>query len=111
EQVEGVEVELDPDEQHHVLGRLNAAEAFEKFLATKYVGQKRFGLEGGESAIVILDAVLERAAAEGMDKAIMGMAHRGRLNVLVNIAARTSTSCSASSRATCPRGRCRAAAT
>src|SRR5690606_11642260 len=86
EQVEGVEVELDPDEQHHVLGRLNAAEAFEKFLATKYVGQKRFGLEGGESAIVILDAVLERAAAEGMDKAIMGMAHRGRLNVLVNIA-------------------------
>ncbi|HEU5082321.1 MAG TPA: multifunctional oxoglutarate decarboxylase/oxoglutarate dehydrogenase thiamine pyrophosphate-binding subunit/dihydrolipoyllysine-residue succinyltransferase subunit [Acidimicrobiales bacterium] len=86
EQVEGVSVELEPDEHQHVLGRLNAAEAFEKFLATKYVGQKRFGLEGGESAIVILDAVLEQAAAEGMDKAIMGMAHRGRLNVLVNIA-------------------------
>jgi len=86
EQVEGVSVELETDEQRHVLGRLNAAEAFEKFLATKYVGQKRFGLEGGESAIVILDAVLEQAAAEGMDKAIMGMAHRGRLNVLVNIA-------------------------
>jgi multifunctional 2-oxoglutarate metabolism enzyme len=86
EQVEGVAVDLEAAEQRHVLGRLNAAEAFEKFLATKYVGQKRFGLEGGESAIVILDAVLERAAAEGMDKAIMGMAHRGRLNVLVNIA-------------------------
>jgi len=86
DQVEGVSVELEPDEQKHVLGRLNAAEAFEKFLATKYVGQKRFGLEGGESAIVILDAVLERAAAQGIEKAIMGMAHRGRLNVLVNIA-------------------------
>ena len=86
EQVEGVAVELPPDEQQHVLGRLNAAEAFEKFLATKYVGQKRFGLEGGESAIVILDAVLEAAADDEMDKAIVGMAHRGRLNVLVNIA-------------------------
>ena len=86
EKVEGVSVELTPEEQQHVLGRLNAAEAFEKFLATKYVGQKRFGLEGGESAIVILDAVLEAAAAESMDKAILGMAHRGRLNVLVNIA-------------------------
>ncbi len=86
EQVEGVSVEIEADEQRHVLGRLNAAEAFEKFLATKYVGQKRFGLEGGESAIVILDAVLEQAAKHGMDKAIMGMAHRGRLNVLVNIA-------------------------
>ena len=85
EQVEGISVELDTEAQQHVLGRLNAAEAFEKFLATKYVGQKRFGLEGGESAIVILDAVLEAAAAESMDKAILGMAHRGRLNVLVNI--------------------------
>ncbi|MGK2929867.1 MAG: multifunctional oxoglutarate decarboxylase/oxoglutarate dehydrogenase thiamine pyrophosphate-binding subunit/dihydrolipoyllysine-residue succinyltransferase subunit [Acidimicrobiales bacterium] len=85
EQVEGVAVELDTEAQQHVLGRLNAAEAFEKFLATKYVGQKRFGLEGGESAIVILDAVLEAAAGVSMDKAILGMAHRGRLNVLVNI--------------------------
>src|SRR3546814_426400 len=84
--VEGVLPELPLDDQRHILERLNAAEAFEKFLATKYVGQKRFGLEGGESAIVILDAVLEWAAAVGMDKAIMGMAHRGRLNVLVNIA-------------------------
>ena len=85
EQVEGISLELDTDAQQHVLGRLNAAEAFEKFLATKYVGQKRFGLEGGESAIVILDAVLEAAAGESMDKAVLGMAHRGRLNVLVNI--------------------------
>ena len=85
DQVEGVAVELDTDAQQHVLGRLNAAEAFEKFLATKYIGQKRFGLEGGESAIVILDAVLEAAAGASMDKAIIGMAHRGRLNVLVNI--------------------------
>jgi len=86
QQVEGVSVELEPEEQRHVLGRLNAAEAFERFLATKYVGQKRFGLEGGESAIVILDAVLEHAAGQGIEKAIIGMAHRGRLNVLVNIA-------------------------
>ncbi len=74
-----------PDEQRHILERLNAAEAFEKFLATKYVGQKRFGLEGAESAIPILDAVLEAAADGGMVGAVVGMAHRGRLNVLTNI--------------------------
>ena len=73
------------DDQRHILGRLNAAEAFEKFLATKYVGQKRFGLEGAESAIPILDAVLEAAADADLDGAVMGMAHRGRLNVLTNI--------------------------
>ena len=89
EQVEGVSVELDTEEQQHILGRLNAAEAFEKFLATKYVGQKRFGLEGGESAIPILDAVLERGGRRQMDKAVLGMAHRGRLNVLVNIVGKT----------------------
>ena len=55
------------DEQRHILGRLNAAEAFEKFLATKYVGQKRFGLEGAESAIPILDAILGAAADAGLD--------------------------------------------
>jgi hypothetical protein len=64
---------------------LNAAEAFEKFLATKYVGQKRFGIEGAESAIPILDAVLEAAAADELDSAVLGMTHRGRLNVLTNI--------------------------
>ncbi|HUF33542.1 MAG TPA: multifunctional oxoglutarate decarboxylase/oxoglutarate dehydrogenase thiamine pyrophosphate-binding subunit/dihydrolipoyllysine-residue succinyltransferase subunit [Acidimicrobiales bacterium] len=85
EHVEGVKVTLDTVEQRHVLGRLNAAEAFEKFLATKYLGAKRFGIEGAESAIPLLDAVLDRAADEGLDGVVMGMAHRGRLNVLANI--------------------------
>jgi 2-oxoglutarate decarboxylase len=85
EQVEGVSPELPTDDQRHILERLNAAEAFEKFLATKYVGQKRFGLEGAESAIPILDAILEAAADEGLEGAVMGMPHRGRLNVLTNI--------------------------
>jgi 2-oxoglutarate dehydrogenase E1 component len=76
---------VDADEQRHILGRLNAAEAFEKFLATKYVGQKRFGIEGAESAIPILDAVLDAAATDGLEGAVLGMAHRGRLNVLTNI--------------------------
>jgi multifunctional 2-oxoglutarate metabolism enzyme len=84
-QVEGVHTELGPEEQRHVLERLNDAEAFERFLHTKYVGQKRFGLEGGESAIPLLDAVLDEAAKRGVTEAVMGMAHRGRLNVLANI--------------------------
>ena len=83
--VEGVPSELSPTEQRHVLGRLNAAEAFERFLHTKYVGQKRFGLEGGEAAIPLLDAVLDEAAKRGLTEGVMGMAHRGRLNVLANI--------------------------
>jgi 2-oxoglutarate dehydrogenase E1 component len=85
EQVEGASTRLDQADQRHILDRLNAAEALEKFLATKWVGQKRFGLEGAESAIPILDAVLDRAADEQMAGAVLGMAHRGRLNVLVNI--------------------------
>jgi 2-oxoglutarate dehydrogenase E1 component len=68
-----------------ILERLNAAEAFERFLATKYVGTKRFGLEGAESAIPVLDAILSRAAEDGMHGAVLGMAHRGRLNVLANV--------------------------
>jgi 2-oxoglutarate dehydrogenase E1 component len=75
----------DADEQLHVLGRLNAAEAFESFLQTKYVGQKRFSLEGGESVIPLLDGVLTRAAQEGLDEVAIAMPHRGRLNVLANI--------------------------
>jgi multifunctional 2-oxoglutarate metabolism enzyme len=71
--------------QRRILERLNAAEAFEKFLATKYVGTKRFGIEGAESAIPILDEVLSSAADEGLDGCVLGMAHRGRLNVLSNI--------------------------
>jgi len=83
--LEGVPASLDPAEQRHVLDRLNAAEAFERFLHTRYVGQKRFGLEGAESTIVLLDTVLDEAAEAGLSEAVLGMAHRGRLNVLVNI--------------------------
>jgi len=75
----------DPAEQLHVLERLGAAEAFESFLQTKYVGQRRFSLEGAESTIPTLDEVLDRAADAGMDEVVIGMAHRGRLNVLANI--------------------------
>jgi multifunctional 2-oxoglutarate metabolism enzyme len=85
ERVEGVDATPTPDEQRHILGRLNAAEAFEKFLHKRYTGQKRFGLEGGESAMVILDAILDTAAQTGVTEAVIGMPHRGRLNTLVNL--------------------------
>ena len=77
------------DEQLRILGKLNQAEAFETFLQTKYVGQKRFSLEGGESLVPLLDEILQGAAVEGLDGAAIGMAHRGRLNVLTNIAGKT----------------------
>ncbi|MFJ3638519.1 multifunctional oxoglutarate decarboxylase/oxoglutarate dehydrogenase thiamine pyrophosphate-binding subunit/dihydrolipoyllysine-residue succinyltransferase subunit [Streptomyces sp. NPDC090108] len=73
------------EEQLRILRRLNAAEAFETFLQTKYVGQKRFSLEGGESVIPLLDAVIDSAAESRLDEVIIGMAHRGRLNILANI--------------------------
>ena len=73
------------DEQLHILDRLNAAEAFERFLNTKYMGHKRFGLEGAESAIPMIDEILDQAAQAGCVEAVLGMAHRGRLNVLANI--------------------------
>ncbi|NKI40159.1 multifunctional oxoglutarate decarboxylase/oxoglutarate dehydrogenase thiamine pyrophosphate-binding subunit/dihydrolipoyllysine-residue succinyltransferase subunit [Streptomyces sp. LD120] len=73
------------EEQLRILRRLNSAEAFETFLQTKYVGQKRFSLEGGESVIPLLDAVLDSAAENRLDEVVVGMAHRGRLNVLANI--------------------------
>jgi 2-oxoglutarate decarboxylase len=76
---------LDRDEQLRILGKLNQAEAFETFLQTKYVGQKRFSLEGGESVVPLLDAVVSEAAHDDMDEVVIGMAHRGRLNVLTNI--------------------------
>uniref|UniRef100_UPI001CD43820 multifunctional oxoglutarate decarboxylase/oxoglutarate dehydrogenase thiamine pyrophosphate-binding subunit/dihydrolipoyllysine-residue succinyltransferase subunit n=1 Tax=Streptomyces sp. CoH27 TaxID=2875763 RepID=UPI001CD43820 len=72
------------EEQLRILRRLNAAEAFETFLQTKYVGQKRFSLEGGESVIPLLDAVIDSAAESRLDEVVIGMAHRGRLNVLAN---------------------------
>jgi multifunctional 2-oxoglutarate metabolism enzyme len=73
------------DEQVQILSRLNIAEAFEMFLQTKFVGQRRFSLEGAESLIPLLDAVLTKAAEASLDEAVLGMAHRGRLNVLANI--------------------------
>ena len=75
----------DHADQMQILSRLNVAEAFEMFLQTKYVGQRRFSLEGAESLIPLIDAVLTEAARVPLHEAVIGMAHRGRLNVLANI--------------------------
>ena len=83
--VEGVQPVVTKERKQRIVERLNAAEAFEKFLATKYVGTKRFGLEGAESAIPILDQILSMAADAGLDSTAIGMAHRGRLSVLANV--------------------------
>ena len=83
--VEGVATDVATDEKRHIQERLNAAEAFETFLHLRYIGQKRFGLEGAESTIPFLDATLEAAAKAGLSEVVVGMAHRGRLNVLANI--------------------------
>jgi 2-oxoglutarate dehydrogenase E1 component len=72
------------DFKRHILGRLTAAEGLERYLHTKYVGQKRFSLEGGESFIAAMDELIRRAGADGVEEIVIGMAHRGRLNVLVN---------------------------
>ncbi|MFB7722692.1 multifunctional oxoglutarate decarboxylase/oxoglutarate dehydrogenase thiamine pyrophosphate-binding subunit/dihydrolipoyllysine-residue succinyltransferase subunit [Nocardia sp. NPDC056100] len=72
-------------EQKYIMSRLNAAEAFETFLATKYVGQKRFSLEGAESVIPMMDGVIDQCAEYALDEVVIGMPHRGRLNVLANI--------------------------
>ena len=77
------------DEQLRILRKLNSAEAFETFLQTKYVGQKRFSLEGGESVIPVLDAIISSAAEAGLDEVCVGMPHRGRLNILANIAGKS----------------------
>nr|WP_262852367.1 multifunctional oxoglutarate decarboxylase/oxoglutarate dehydrogenase thiamine pyrophosphate-binding subunit/dihydrolipoyllysine-residue succinyltransferase subunit [Mumia quercus] len=74
------------EEQLRILHKLNQAEAFEAFLQTKFVGQKRFSLEGSETMIPLVDEICEAAAADSLDEVCIGMAHRGRLNVLVNIA-------------------------
>lgn len=73
-----------PDVQGHVLERVTAAEGLEKYLGTKYPGTKRFGLEGGESLIPLLDEIIQRSGSYGTKEVVIGMAHRGRLNVLVN---------------------------
>ena len=75
----------------HTLQRLTAGDAFERFLATKFVGVKRFGLEGGESMIPALDAAISRAATQGLQEVVVGMAHRGRLNTLTNIMGKSFT--------------------
>jgi len=74
-----------PEERIHILERLTAAETLERYLHTKYVGQKRFSGEGGDTMIPMLDRLIEKAGIAGVGEAVMGMAHRGRLNVLVNI--------------------------
>lgn len=75
---------LNPEQKKRVLERLTAAEGLERFLHTKYVGQKRFSLEGGESFIVSMDELIDQAGRRGVQEIVIGMAHRGRLNVLVN---------------------------
>ena len=72
------------DKKKHILQRLTASEGLERFLHTKYVGQKRFSLEGGESFIASMDELIQQAGAKGVQEIVIGMAHRGRLNVLVN---------------------------
>jgi len=72
------------DKKKHILDRLTAAEGLERFLHTKFVGQKRFSLEGGESFIAAMDELIQQAGAKGVQEIVIGMAHRGRLNVLVN---------------------------
>jgi 2-oxoglutarate dehydrogenase E1 component len=85
ERIEGVNWEPTEDEKRRILERLNAAEAFERFLHTKYLGHKRFSLEGAESVVPMLDALLSAAADDGVAEAVLGMPHRGRLNILANV--------------------------
>jgi 2-oxoglutarate dehydrogenase E1 component len=85
QRVEGVDSSTGLEEQRRILSALSDAEVFERFLHSRYVGQKRFGLEGAESTIVALQTVLDEAADRGVKEAVIGMAHRGRLNVLANI--------------------------
>ncbi|MBV8208637.1 MAG: 2-oxoglutarate dehydrogenase E1 component [Burkholderiaceae bacterium] len=77
------------DQKRHILNRLTAAEGLERYLHTKYVGQKRFSLEGGESFIAAMDELIQRAGEAGVEEIVIGMAHRGRLNVLVNTLGKT----------------------
>ncbi len=85
ERVETKHVKPTVAQQKYILSRLNAAEAFETFLQTKYVGQKRFSLEGAEAVIPMMDAMIDQCADHGLDEVVIAMPHRGRLNVLANI--------------------------
>ncbi len=89
--MEGREITLgfSKEKKKRILSKLNDAVVFEKFLHTKYTGQKRFSLEGGETAIAALDAIINKAVDDKVEEVIIGMAHRGRLNVLVNIMQKT----------------------
>jgi 2-oxoglutarate dehydrogenase E1 component len=84
-EISGGVIELDAEEKNNILQQLTDAEGLERYLHTKYVGQKRFSLEGGESLIPMLDALVQYAGGQGVKETVIGMAHRGRLNVLVNI--------------------------
>ena len=77
--------QLSDEERVHILRRLVSAESFEQFLHTKYVGQKRFSLEGGEALVTLLDTLVDEAAESGVEEMVMGMPHRGRLNILAHI--------------------------
>ena len=80
---------LSEEEKVNILQQLSDAEGLERYLHSKYVGQKRFSLEGGESLIPLLDELVQFAGAHEMKEVVIGMAHRGRLNVLVNILGKT----------------------
>ena len=94
---------IEREEQLRILRTLNSAEAFESFLQTKFVGQKRFSLEGGESVIPLTDAIVSAAADRGLDEVCIGMPHRGRLNMLANIKVSQWARSSKNSRATMQR--------
>lgn len=85
ERIETKHIKHTVAQQKYILSKLNAAEAFETFLHTKYVGQKRFSLEGAETIIPMMDAVIDQCAEHSLDEVVIGMPHRGRLNVLANI--------------------------
>ncbi len=86
---DGKEKSFSIDKKKRILSKLNEAVAFENFLHTKYVGQKRFSLEGGENTIPALDAMINASASHGVEEVVIGMAHRGRLNVLANVMGKT----------------------
>ena len=77
------------EQKRRILQKLNEGVMFEKFLHTKYIGQKRFSLEGGETTIPALDAIINTAADNNVQEVVIGMAHRGRLNILANILGKT----------------------
>ena len=86
---EALDMKFSTEEKKHILSKLNEAVVFENFLHTKYLGQKRFSLEGGETTIPALDAMINKAAEMGVVEVMIGMAHRGRLNVLANVMQKT----------------------